>query len=273
MAVFNQEEIKRKVILKLKENNDLEIQLSRYMSLDRFLKNIKCDSLLFSNPTEWKNKGYDNYEDLLTRAKLPYLYDINGINFFENFFAISWNGEEKENERMWKEYASLESGIRIKVSLKNILFCIIDNFFNVGYFSTKIYQNENEVIRTIIEKILFFKIVYKDDILETIRNYLLKINNKKVLDYSHIISLKRNMYSFEDEFRIALDDIRVEKFKSQFSLENNSLTIYGINKHINEIVFSPKFDNEEFEKFKKGLELNPMINAKVSKSKIYDLSY
>lgn len=236
--------------------------LTRYMPLNVFCTCLKNDSLRFSKPRTWVEK-YDVFEDLLSNVEYKKINGINQIEFCsvepltQNYYAQCWNiGTECEG--MWKSHTGgLDNGIMIKIKLENLIELIVDSF----------YDEINKV-----DDIKFIEMQYRntEDIIKEINIYLKDVfeNGKYIEKYVDSLKFKRSEFSYEKEYRFLVYLTKNKNVRDKYKYINN------FKNYIDEIVFSPMFDDCQYEFYKKKLIEDYSINEnKISKSMMFDLDF
>lgn len=249
------------------------LTLSRYMTLETFCKCIQNDSMIFSKPFVWR-ESYDPFEDILSNFQT----DTLSLDIANNIFAQCWNSGD-ECDGMWRNYASLENGVMIRTTESDVVEQLIDFVISKGCFqNTDTYRNDTEIINQLSNDIKFFRVEYIDtnNIVSKMES-LLEFNNsdinqnlEKLLtsgNYIKLLSYKRKHYEYEKEYRIVL------QAREPLIIDNSDkIFVTGFKKLVNEIIFSPKFDECQFEFYKnKLLNTYGFKNEQIKKSDLYDV--
>lgn len=260
------------------------IKLYRYIPIDRLFQNLKSDSDIFSMPFAWND--FDPFEDLLTKVVSQ---SNNGFNITEHLYAQCWNAGI-ECDGMWKNYTSknLDDGVMIESDNITILISLIEQLSKSKMFqNNEVYQNQSEIENQITSMISIEKVKYLNhkEIVVRHENYFAELD-KIVSDESidglnfldsigegvrKILSIKREHYSYENEFRIFIQlfEKQLEEFNK---VPINRILMPNFKSRVKQIVFSPKISYEKFQCFKSQLIRDYDFDENViSKSKMYDL--
>lgn len=263
----SKEELLDEISKKIQENENLEIInanviLTRYMALNVFCTCLNNDSLQFSKPRTWVEK-YDVFEDLLSNVEYKKINGINQIEFCsvepltQNYYAQCWN-IVSECEGMWKSHTGgLDNGIMIKMKLENLIKLIVDSFYdeikevdNIKFIKMQ-YENTKNIIN--------FANIYLRNVFE---------EGKNVEEYVDFFKFKRSEFSYEKEYRFLVYLTKNKNVIDKYKY------IHNFKEYIDEVVFSPMFDNCQYEFYKKKLIEDYDINEnKISKSTMFDLDF
>ncbi len=252
---------------KIQSDKNLEIIntneiLTRYMPLNIFCTCLENNSLRFSKPRTWIEK-YDVFEDLLSNVEYKKINQISKIEFCsvepltQNYYAQCWNiGSECEG--MWKSHTGgLDNGIMIKIKLEKLIKLIVDSF----------YDEINEV-----DNIKFIKMQYENtkNIINSANIYLENVfeKDKNIEEYVDFFKFKRSEFSYEKEYRFLVYLTKNKNVRDKYKY------IHNFKECIEEVVFSPMFDNSQYEFYKKKLIEDYDINENIiSKSMMFDLDF
>jgi hypothetical protein len=193
-----------------------ESQIFRIMKIENFKTILLNKTLLFKRPELWD----DPYENFISKEQLgwykgkPYYVDLNML------YAQCWT-LNKQCDGMWRSFASLENGIKIKTNTQK-LYSILH--------------------KTNIDNIFIGKVFY--DTKENIKNF---IDHPEFLEWLHsmhpqilaeIFLLKRQEFGYENEVRVLIIDFDNTKCNLEIAFDPIEL--------IEEIEFSPKIDKAKF---------------------------
>lgn len=162
----------------------LDLDLYRIFPYDSFLKTVQNKNLLFRYPKCWSDK----WELFFSRTP-GIVIDPNGLDdgkyiffdtFYRNTFAQCWSLSTGCTKR-WQNYTGSSHGVMVKSKLKNIINAF-DNPNNL-YMGRVSYLSEN-------------------DIREHYRKNPVKMNITHSISSLDPLFIKRDSFSYEDEFRI-----------------------------------------------------------------------
>lgn len=256
-----------------------KFNLTRYMTLDIFCKCIENDSMLFNKPKNWR-KSFDPFEDIISRFEKIENNVVFGLDITKDIYAQCWNSGD-ECDGMWRNFASLDKGVMVKTTNYKVVEWVINFLIKKQCFSDKkIYIRDSEIADSLSEIIKFEKVDYKE-INELIKDMssILKLDENNDItselenfctsgDYIKFLSKKGKHYKYEQEYRILLND---PYRSSKIEIKDDKLFVTRFNEIIKEIVFSPKFDDCEFEFYKNKLIDEYGIKVNIKKSTLYDV--
>lgn len=257
--VKSKEEIKPLYIRRNAFGVSVDSDVYRIFQSKYFLEDIKNSeiSLVNIHPLVFG----DPYENPLLnkpfREEGGELITLNGI--VENYFGLSWTEEENDEEWRWSEFTHGSYGVRVKVSLSQLLNEINnvkDNFFMLHYFVGKVaYHDASEI----------------DDWVNN-SHYTQFIDS---LGQLSALSLTKLRDDFEDEKEIRL---LYSYMPNDNDFVKNMVTICGtapneICKHpfkwngvVKEVLIDSKMSDQEFELYKTTLN-NSGITCNIKRSR------
>lgn len=263
----SKEELLNEIFEKIQKDEKLKIIntngiLTRYMPLNVFCTCLTNDSLRLSKPRTWVEK-YDVFEDLLSNVKYKKTNEIDQIeicdleSLTQNYYAQCWNiGSECEG--MWKSHTGgLDNGIMIKMKLENLIELIVDSFYD-------------EIKKADDIKFIKMQYINTKNIINDVNEYLKDVfeNGKYIEKYVDSLKLKRSEFLYEKEYRFLVYLCENKNVKDKYKYINN------FKQHIDKVVFSPMFDDCQYEFYKKKLIEDYNINEnKISKSTMFDLDF
>ncbi len=241
--IFNRDAEER-----MKENilNDLNESESiyRFLSATRFFELLNQKELVLVKPKKWD----DPFEDFLsyTIAKNKKGESIN-FNVTKDFYGQCWTLRE-ECDGIWRNYASLDNGIRIESSVFKLLNAIYDRknpVAAVSYFIGKVIYETDQNIKAKLSS--WISDMLLDHSGKTLANFLL---------------IKREEFIYEKEVRL-LYSVNNSKIDDIIRLKIDPLKV------IKSICFSPKYDEKIFSDRKNELMKYGFNDSQIFKSTLY----
>lgn len=224
---------------------DADNVIYRVISIESFFEMIEEKRLVLVRPWKWE----DPFEDLLSHTIVTNKAgDRIGFDVTRDFFGQCWTLKE-ESDGIWRNYASLTSGVRIQTTAKKLLEVIYDANDKMSKLSCFIG-----------------KVIYKTD--SEIRKSINDIIDQMFTDSSgkgiaKTLLIKREEFNYEEEVRLLFSDKnkRNENIVS-FTIDPLSL--------IDSVLFAPKTSAYLFTIFKQRLASYGFSQEKVAKSKLYE---
>jgi len=255
------------------------------MTIDRFFENLECNSDLFSMPFSWKE--FDPFEDLLSRLTSK---ENNGFLVTDNMFAQCWNSGY-ECDGMWKNYTSaqLNDGVMIESDCNTILSNLKSIVSKLKMFESKdVYHNISEIDNQLNSMVSIKKVQYLTykKIITQYEEYFEELDkvargessedDLKFLDsrregLREILSIKREHYSYEKEYRIFIQPFNdgVKEFKS---IDSHRILVPEFKSRIKKVIFSPNMSENKYKCYKSQLIQEYEFDENIiEKSKMYDL--
>lgn len=224
---------------------DADDVIYRVVSVECFFEMIEEKRTVLVRPCKWE----DPFEDLLSHTIVTKKAGEK-IKFAvtEDFFGQCWT-LKKESDGIWRNYASLRSGVRIQTTVKKLLEVIYDvneNMSKLSSFIGKvIYKTDSEIKKSI------------NDIIEQM---LMDSSGKGI---AKTLLIKREEFNYEEEVRVLFSD------KNKRDQNIVSFTIDPLSL-IDSVLFAPKTSEYLFRIFKQRLAKKGFPKVKVTKSKLYE---
>jgi len=231
----------------IKENLLFDItsntKIYRIIPLKYFLEMLDTKHLLFKKPELWD----DPYENFI--SKESFLDENNRTVDFniDMLYAQCWT-YNPECDGMWRNYASLESGVKIETTVELLLEVLkAKEEHDTNYYVGKVCYEKQEGIIDFLNDDKFVS--------------WLTSKNHQIL--AEILCMKRDEFSYEKEVRAMILDF--DSKEDILKVEFNPLEL------INKIEFAPKTSDCEFNCLKDMLITKYRINkSKISRSTLYD---
>lgn len=217
----------------------------RVVSVESFFEMIEEKRLVLVRPWKWE----DPFEDLLSRTIVTNKAgDRIRLAVTGDFFGQCWTLKEESNG-IWRNYASLTSGVRIQTTVKKLLeviYDVNDDMSKLSSFIGKVrYKTDSEIKRSI------------NDIIEQM---LMDSSGKGI---AKTLLIKRKEFDYEEEVRVLFSD------KNKRNQNIVSFTIDPLSL-IDSVLFAPKTSEYLFRIFEQTLAKGGFPQDKVTKSKLYE---
>lgn len=241
---LNAEERMKKNILNELDENDI---IYRFIEVDRFFEMIEKKKLILVKPRKWD----DPFEDFLSKA---IVINSKGIrirfNVTNDFYGQCWT-LKGECDGMWRNYASLDDGVRIECKTLRLLEVIYDkNNRSSGlscFIGRVIYPNDENNMRTKMKELISKMLA----------------DNSSGKEIAKILLIKRKEFSYEKEVRLLY-----------FNEDSNDSDIITFNIEpvniIESVYFSPKMDQDVYKEHKQKLVQYGFNENHISKSHLYE---
>lgn len=228
--------------------NDLEpdAKIFRVLKVNPFRDLVTKKELVLVKPFKWE----DPFENFLSKTEFinPERERLE-FNITDDFFGQCWT-LNRESNGIWKNYASLGSGVKIQTTPRKLLGAISnkDNkWAAISYFIGKVEYQSDEEIKN------FLKTEFWDE---------LEYDRTRIV--AKTLLIKRSEFAYEKEVRLLYDDIekKNEDDIMVFKIDPTNL--------IEEIVFAPKTSDAYFQQWKKRLVKLGFSERKIQRSSLYD---
>jgi hypothetical protein len=241
-SLNSDEKIKKNLLNDLNENESV----FRFLKTDRFFEMLDNKELVLVKPRKWD----DPFEDFLSNTSFIDRKKVRtGFSVTKDFFGQCWTLRE-ECDGIWRNYASLETGVRIEskaFALLREIYDITDPVAILSYFIGKVTYTKDENIRT--------------DLCSLIRRMLGDSSGQEIAKF---LLIKREEFIYEREVRLLYskeDSATIDIVKIKIKPT----------RMINSILFSPKMNEHDFLKCKERLvRLYGFKSTQISKSHLYD---
>lgn len=233
------------------ENNILnglepDEKIFRVLKVNRFFELVTKKELVLVKPFKWE----DPFENFLSNTVfINPKKQRHEFNLTNDFFGQCWT-LNKECDGIWRNYASLKSGVKLQTTARKLLGAISnkDNKWSaISYFIGKIKYEGDEEIKNFLETKFL--------------DWLLYDRTKNVVK---TLLIKRPEFAYEKEVRLLYDDIekKNEDDIMVFKIDPTNL--------IEEIVFAPKTSDAYYERCKKRLVKLGFSERIIQKSSLYE---
>jgi hypothetical protein len=224
---------------------DENASIFRFMEINRLFELLHEKKLVLVKPFKWK----DPFENFLSKTKFidksknePLEFDLTN-----DFYGQCWT-LSNECDGMWKNYSSLENGVRIEckvLPLLKAIYDVNDEFSILSFFIGKvIYEDDKDI---------------SNKLKEWIPKILLDPSGKEI---AKMLLIKRKEFKYENEVRLL----------SKKTLKNDDNIAFDIDPItlVNSVKFSPKMDQGDFEFNKNKLLKYGFSENQISKSTLYE---
>lgn len=232
--------------------------------------NLRTLELILKNKTI-RFKSLNNMDDIQEEETA----DLKNIGQF--VYISSWTDDEKESIPMWDRYASLDSGIRIR--LRRNPFKVYDNYASdlSSVFNGKIIdESEGKSFKTIIPLVemftkgfiiqpmfedILYKVEYTDD-RKKLYPYILEENEDFSIMLGRLGKYKNSYWAFQNEWRYIFTALPLNLNQSSLDIYNDfRISAYKMKKEMERQPF-PYYDmvieDDAFSKME--ITMGPCIN-------------
>jgi len=225
-----------------------DTKIYRVISIERFFELIENKNLVLVKPKLWD----DPFENFLSKTVMTDSYGEQGIfNITNEFYGQCWT-QKKECDGIWRNYASLQSGVKIQTTVEKLLNVIYDD------------SNNFSMIHSFIGKVEYMSDKKIKDFLSH-PNFLNWVTDTSGKNPAQTLLIKRAEFSYEREVRVL--------YSTDTSLNKNTEDIkkFVINplEFIDSIVFAPKIDINLFNIYRDKLVDIGFDKKVVTKSDLY----
>ena len=228
--------------------NDLspDKKIYRVVRVDRFFEMIEGKNLILVKPRKWD----DPFENLLSKTiAINSKGEKIGFNITNDFFGQCWT-LRKECDGIWRNYASLDNGVRIETTAKkllSVLFAHEKQWSNIACFIGKVtYLSESEL---------------KEYLEKAVENCLLDTSGKNT---AKTLLIKRNEFEYEKEVRLLYSNKDVAKRSDFLAINIDPFSIFD------SFCFAPLTNRYLYELYKGRLVQLGFSEDMILKSKLYE---
>ena len=219
----------------------------RVTDVSRFFDLVINKSIALVRPDKWD----DPFENLLTRTE--FRRNDKDVMYFattEYYYGQCWT-LNKECDGMWRNYASLDRGVKVRSTSYKLLNSIYNNsdyMSQIQYYVGKVEYLTDKQILNILRSPEFIKWVTDATGKNEVKTLL----------------IKRAEFNYENEVRLLYKDID--------NKHKDCVIFFNIDpiKFIDEVVFSPKMSNNMFNIYKDTLIRYGFNEDVIYHSKLYD---
>ncbi len=239
------------------ENNYLNLTekqkdqpIFRIITINRLFQLFETRSNVLVRPKKWDDPFEKFISESITKLKFEDEKETT-VGFRDDLYAQCWT-KTRESDAMWRIYSPEKNGVRISTTPRKLLNSLSSTLNDVKHYSSYIGKVEyfstpklKEYVNESVDKWVYFDIDGRG-----LANSLL---------------FKRNAFKHENEVRLI--------YNSKFKGYNNSdIFKYRINplELIDDIVFDPRIEYAEFERYKKGLQ-KFRFDKRIVKSVLYHI--
>ena len=220
-------------------------RLFRFMRTDRFLDLVTREVLVLRKPNKWD----DPFEDFLSKTRAIVDGQPIGFDLTKGFFGQCWTTRE-ECDGFWRNYCSLNDGVRIETTVGKLIRSIWDS------------SNRFRHLQRFVGRV------------EYLAEEELKARYAGCLDYGHELTdqsnrgcaqtllIKRTEFSYEHEVRVLADDRDTDSDVREFPIRPRDL--------VDSIMFAPKMHTAQCEALTDWLVKHGFERHAISRSKLYD---
>ncbi len=235
------ERMKKNILNELDEN----ASIFRFVSIDRLLEIFRTRKIVLVKPRKWD----DPFENFLSKATVVNQKNEKvGFNLTNDFYGQCWTLRD-ECDGIWRNYSSLENGARIETTAIKLLSSIYD------------LTNNESKLACFIGKVVYEKDTNIKKMLgDWISQMLTDSTGKEI---AKMLLIKREEFSYENEVRLLYS----KKESKDNEIEEFNVDPLAL---INSVMFSPKINLTDYERYKKELIGYGISENKILKSTLYD---
>lgn len=231
---------------------DIDKPIFRFLTAERLFEIFKTRRNVLVSPKLWDDPFENHIMSSFIQQKIEDEKDVC-IGFRDNFYGQCWT-QTRESDAMWRIYSPKKNGARISTTPRRLLHSLFADT-----------ENEISDYSCFLGKVNYYTTdKLKQHLDKKALNWLIEPSGKGL---PQSLLLKRIPFKHENEVRLLINT-RLKTVK----LRNENLYPYRFNplEIIEDIVFDPRIDYEEFQNYK--VELQKLrFNKRIVKSKLYDI--
>jgi hypothetical protein len=222
-------------------------KIYRVISIKRFFELIEDEILVLIKPYKWN----DPFEDLLSKTvTINSKGEHIGFNITKDYYGQCWTLRE-ECDGIWRNYASLDNGVRIETTVKQLLTLLFEyekKWQNISCFIGKVeYLSESEILSFLQDS-----------------NFIHWVTDTTGKNPAKTLLIKRKEFQYEKEVRLL--------YASRETTDKGSILPVKINPKelFQSFCFAPKTPHNLYKMYKQNLENRGYDSSMIFKSKLYE---
>lgn len=230
--------------------DDLDREIYRIFSLERFRELIWSNELVLVNPSKWD----DPFENFFLKASAV---DVNGDIVSLEKIANSWYGQcwtyNKESDAMWRIYSPKKDGVRVSTTIRKLFSNIWnekDQFRSLKYFIGEVLYKPRHEIEEFMRETSFL-------------NIALGGQND---NFAKLLCIKRQEFSHENEVRVLVNDVDNAGKKGCYRVP------FGYAKILHDVCIDPRLEEIDFMNTRDEL-VNMGCSLSITQSELYKVSF
>lgn len=235
-------------IANLLNDLDPEQNIYRVFRLNRFFDLVKNKRLTLSKPYKWD----DPFENILGNAIIE-KSESESISFglTNRFYGQCWT-RKKECDGMWRNYASLNSGVIVQTTADKLLSAFYNEqnqYSEISYFlGNVIYCHDSKIIQLLSN-----------------RQFESWITDTTGKNPAKTLLIKREEFRYEEEVRLLYSDYERNHIEDDFV--NFNIAAKDL---FTELVFAPKITLYRYMAYREFLIKMGFDEKVIKQSKLYD---
>lgn len=229
---------------------DIDRPIFRFLTNERLFQIFKTNHNVLVSPKLWEDPFEIHIMNSFIKQKTENEKEVC-IGFRDNFFGQCWT-QTRESDAMWRIYSPDKNGARISTTPRKLLQSL---FIDTG--------NQINDYSCFLGKVNYFTTEKLREHLD--KNAIHWLNEPTGQGLIQSLLFKRKPFKHENEVRLIIN----VKFKTK---RGENIYPYFINPFelIDDIVFDPRIEYEEFKYFKMKLRKHN-FKKRIVKSKLYDM--
>ncbi|SDX75705.1 DUF2971 domain-containing protein [Flavobacterium degerlachei] len=229
---------------------DIDRPIFRFLTVERLFQIFKTHSNVLVSPKLWDDPFENHIMTSFIQQKMEDEKDIC-VGFRDNFYGQCWT-QTRESDAMWRIYSPKYNGARITTTPRKLLQSL---FMDTG--------NDINDYSCFLGKVNYYTTTKLREHLD--KNALHWLIEPSGQGLTQSLLFKRIPFKHENEVRLLINTkFKTERGESLYPYRFNPLDI------IDDVVFDPRINYEEFQNYK--TELRKLhFKKRIVKSKLYDM--
>ncbi len=233
------------------KTEDIDKPIFRFMTVERLFEIFKTHQNVLVSPKLWEDPFENHIMSSFVNQKTEDEKEIC-VGFRDNFYGQCWT-QTRESDAMWRIYSPSKNGARITTTPRKLLASLFSDTGNqINDFSCFLGKVEYFTTKKLCEHL--------DD------NAIHWLIEPTGAGLTQSLLFKRISFKHENEVRLLINS----KFKPQRAKTDIYPFYFNPLEIIDDIVFDPRIDYQEFKNYKAQLR-KLRFNNKIVKSKLYDM--
>lgn len=233
------------------KDEDIDKPIFRFLTVERLLEIFRTHQNVLVSPKLWEDPFENHIMSSFINQKTEDERDIC-IGFRDNFYGQCWT-QTRESDAMWRIYSPNKNGARITTTPRKLLKSL---FIDTG--------NQINDFSCFLGKVQYYSTTKLCEHLDkNAIHWLIEPTGKGMMQS---LLFKRIPFKHENEVRLLINT----KFKPQRAKKNIYPYLFNPLEIIDDIVFDPRINYEEYQNYKIQLRKLRFTN-RVVKSRLYDM--
>ena len=230
---------------------DLDKEIYRIFSIDRFKELLINKELVLSSPFKWD----DPFENFFLKAGA---IDEQGKPTNLQNIAESWYGQcwtfNIETDPMWRIYTCKKQGVRVSSTIRKLFSCLWDDsdkYAGLKYFIGRVCYKPRTEIEEIMEKHSFWDMA----------------NGGQNDRFAKLLFMKRLEFSHENEVRTLVNDtVGTKGDKGYYRIMFDYQSVFE------DICIDPRLDDKEYQRVKNDIQ-SMGCTLPITQSELYKVNF